>query len=193
MTAVGFLFCVNSHMVFKTCFNTEGLAAQIAAKNFYPWMRDQMIGQTGECVNDFGFSPHCVFLHEFSVNLVDLAHWSQLNGLSPVWILKWMLRDQSWEKWFFYKLHGFSPVWVLRWARKWVDWEDVLPHWGQRRCFFLVCFPVWLLRRPSMLKDSEHSGHLNAFLAESSFAAVRALSEVSSLLCCFASTVKQFN
>jgi hypothetical protein len=52
-----------------------------------------------------------------------------------------------------------------------------------------------LPRRPSLSKDSEHSGHLNEFLAESCLAAVRvkALSEVSSLLCSFASTVKQFN
>jgi hypothetical protein len=33
----------------------------------------------------------------------------------------------------------------------------------------------------SLSKDSEHSGHLNEFLAESSFAAVRAISAVSSL------------
>ncbi len=50
MTAIGFLSCVNSHMVFKTCFNTEGLAAQIAAKFFIP----EWLDRQEERVNDFG-------------------------------------------------------------------------------------------------------------------------------------------
>jgi hypothetical protein len=54
MTAVGFLSCVNSHMVFKTFFNTEGLAAQIAAKFFIPECAIKWLDRQEERVNDFG-------------------------------------------------------------------------------------------------------------------------------------------
>jgi len=169
------------HVRFQLVSSNKGFSTLITSEKFLPCMKTKMDSpvwwlkkRLGANAAAAGFLS-CVRSHmRLQTATVEESFWTKRTTVC-------------------FHYTAFLLVWVLRWARKWFDWENVLLHWGQRRCFFLECFPVWLLRRPSLSKDSEHSGHLNEFLAESSFAAVRALSEVSSLLCSFASAVKQFN
>ena len=48
----------------------------------------------------------------------DLKHSLQVNGLSPEWVLRWVLSSDDWENDLEHSLqvNGFSPERVLRWV-----------------------------------------------------------------------------
>ena len=73
-------------------------------------------------------SPWTIFTNEWFLSWMcllrlpesenDLKHSLQVNGLSPEWVLRWVLSSDDWENDLEHSLqvYGFSPEWVLRWV-----------------------------------------------------------------------------
>ena len=92
----------------------------------------------------------------------DLKHSLQVNGLSPEWVLRWVLSSDDWENDLEHSLqiNGLSPECVLRCLLRLPESENDLKHSLQANGF-IICSNcrsiVFCMLGPSLMNQNNFS------------------------------------